>query len=508
MLLELWKNKSQILNNYKIILHENKRIIVSIILLSITLILYIYFQYNNYLDRLKIKSYITNHKDTFINYNINNSYVNVIDNAYNRSNGNKGGEGGEGILDGKGGNIGGNDMKIKASQFLKCNNEDVSNYIYTELLTYLDSNYLNKMNTINIIARGFTTKNDAITQYQLLCDDITPEEEIYINNQIRNYLRLEDKLLKGMYLDIYFKYWIPKIIIGKGKKWLENGMPHTHTNIIMMDAEWFTNIRMGTFIHEIGHIHQRLEPMEWDRLIIDWGFSRCNSNDNANKVVGLESLLIKNRLNPDGMDCYWKWTDGKEGHYWIGAIFRNDEPKTLGDVEYVAIKLEWNAENGLWYLTDNKTPLNRLDSFVAYFGLNHDHYHPNEIGSHYLEKLLQESIEGKTDVSNNIGYQKFRSWFISIYGSELNTNMSYKKRTQLRNEELKQSGAIKTIVNGKPIYQWNVLENYPWIKIDGESGSNYPIKSMEKLNGNGDEVIVRKRNYYDFGDITYIGNPL
>jgi hypothetical protein len=31
---------------------------------------------------------------------------------------------------------------------------------------------------------------------------------------------------------------------------------------------------------------------------------------------------------------------------------------------------------------------------------------------------------------------------------------------------------------------------------------------MEKLNGNGDEVIVRKRNYYDFGDITYIGNPL
>ena len=78
----------------------------------------------------------------------------------------------------------------------------------------------------------------------------------------------------------------------------------------------------------------------------------------------------------------------------------------------------------------------------------------------------------------------------------------------MREAEEKERGAVKHIVNGKKIYEWNVLQNYPWIKIDEDSGSNYPLKSMEKMNENGGDFQVRKRDYYDFGDITYIGNPL
>jgi len=41
-----------------------------------------------------------------------------------------------------------------------------------------------------------------------------------------------------------------------------------------------------------------------------------------------------------------------------------------------------------------------------------------------------------------------------------------------------------------------------------KTGSNYPLQSMEKMNENGGDFQVRKRDYYDFGDVTYLGNPL
>ena len=117
-------------------------------------------------------------------------------------------------------------------------------------------NYLNKMNAVNMKARGFDAKVDVIAKYKDLCLDISPEEMGNVNTSIRRYLDREEKRLKATYLDGYFKYWLSKIVIGKGQNWLESGMPHTHQNIIIMDSTWFNNVRMSTLIHEIGHVHQ------------------------------------------------------------------------------------------------------------------------------------------------------------------------------------------------------------------------------------------------------------
>tara|TARA_B100000242_G_C43026212_1_gene477824 strand:- start:123 stop:1610 length:1488 start_codon:yes stop_codon:yes gene_type:complete len=495
MFQELWKNKSKIGYHYYQILLENKRVIISVIVLCVVLVLYILFQYNSYLDRQKEKEVVTEIKEEFQNYQTG------LSNKLKRINTNKNNTPKEGFT---------NDNNIlKKSQFLNCGSDEVNgeNYTLTGLITYIKDNYLSKMNAVNMIARGFETKIEAISKYEKLCQNITEQEITTVNTEIRNYLTREEKRLQETYLDGYFKYWLSKIVLAKGQDWLESGMPHTHQNVIIMDPSWFSTVRIGTLIHEIGHVHQRLEPMEWEELITEWGFTKCQSANN--KIVGLDSLLVRNRLNPDGMDCYWRWKDDITGQsYWIGAIFNSDEPESLRDVEYVGVELEWNAENGLWYLTDRKTSLNKLPSFVAYFGLDHDHYHPHEIGSHYLEKLLEETTLGKTNVSKTRGYQKFRKWFEKTYGSRLDTNVSFKKRKSIREAEAKERGAVKHIVNGKKIYEWNVLQNYPWIKIDEDSGSNYPLKSMKKMNENGSDFQVRKRDYYDFGDITYIGNPL
>ena len=494
MFKELWNNKNAIGKHYYNFFLQNKRLIFSVIVLGIVLILYIMFQYNSYLDKKNIKNVEVEIKEAFQNYE-------ELLKLQNKKRGQLSGSGESYV----------NETVFKNSQFLKCEVEDVSagieNYTYVGLIKYLEEEYLSKMNAVNMIARGFESKVDVIAKYQDICQDITQEDIHNVNKAVSEYLTREEKRLAETYLDGYFKYWIPKIVLGKGQNWLESGMPHTHQNVIIMDEKWFSNIRMGTFIHEIGHVHQRLEGKEWDELIKDWGFSSCQSSDN--KIVGLDSLLIRNRLNPDGMDCYWRWKDNISGKsYWIGAVFKSDEPDSLRDVEYIGVELEWNAENGLWYLTDRKTSVNKLPAFIAYFGLDHDNYHPHEIGSHYLEKLLEETTTGKTDVSNTRGYQQFRKWFVKNYGSRLDTKTSFKKRKSMRDAEEKERGAVKHIVNGKKIYEWNVLQNYPWIKIDENSGSNYPLQSMEKMNENGDDFQVRKRDYYDFGDITYIGNPL
>lgn len=492
MFQELWKRKKAIAHHYYQLFLENKILIMSLIVLGIVLILYIIFQYNTYLDKQRLNLVSNQVQEAFQNYrNKTNLLENKIENI-------------EGfIINGDTNNV------LKEYQFLKCESHTLedNNYTYKGLIKYLMDNYLNKMNTVNMKARGFDTKGDVIAKYHKLCVDITQDEMNYINKSLSIYLDREEKRLQETYLDGYFKYWLSKIIIGKGQNWLESGMPHTHKNIIIMDKNWFSNIRMGTLIHEIGHVHQRMEPKEWSYIIKEWGFTNCQTVDN--RIVGLDTLLIRNRLNPDGLDCYWKWKDNVSGKsYWIGAIFKSNEPYSLRDVEYVGIELEWNNENGLWYLTDIKTPLNKLVPYVAYFGLDHDNYHPHEIGSHYLEKLLEETTLGKTNVSKTIGYQKFRKWFEKTYGSRLDTKSSFKKIKSIRDAEAKERGAVKHIVDGKKIYQWNVLQNYPWIKIDEDSGSNYPLQSMEEMNENGGDFQVRKRDYYDFGDVTYLGNPL
>ena len=516
MLGELWKNKRAITQHYYQIFVENKTLILSVIVLGIVLVLYIIFQYNIYLDKQRGNQVVEEIKEAFQNYE---SSRYLLKNKNKNNNSKK-----EGFV-----NPEYNIDILKGSQFLKCKSQSLEdeNYTFDGLINYLMDNYLNKMNAVNMKARGFDAKVDVIAKYKDLCLDISQDEMENVNTSISSYLNREKKRLQENYLDGYFKYWLPKIVIGKGQNWLESGMPHTHQNIIIMDSAWFNNVRMDTLIHEIGHVHQRMEPGDWEELIKEWGFTNCQSADN--KIVGLDSLLIRNRLNPDGMDCYWRWKDIVSGKsYWIGAIFKSDEPESLRDVEYVGVELEWNSENGLWYLTDRKTSLNSLVPFVAYFGLDHDNYHPHEIGSHYLEKLLEETtldkttitkltgyqklLEetrlGKTNVSITIGYQKFRKWFEKTYGSRLDTKSSFKKRKSIREAEAKERGAVKHIVDGKKIYEWNVLQNYPWIKIDEESGSNYPLQSMEKMNENGGDFQVRKRDYYDFGDVTYLGNPL
>jgi len=61
----------------------------------------------------------------------------------------------------------------------------------------------------------------------------------------------------------------------------------------------------------------------------------------------------------------------------------------------------------------------------------------------------------------------------------------------------------------------DVAESYPWISIDGvwEQGSLFPTNAMNSREDNGMWKKRRKwvpyqRQYKDFGEVLYIGNPL
>ena len=203
----------------------------------------------------------------------------------------------------------------------------------------------------------------------------------------------------------YLKYWGSRFKLAKGATWLEGGMPHTHENMIILNPSSFTSsgFQFSTFLHEIAHIHQRKYPQDWDELIWQWGFLHYNFLDSPSS--GLENILVRNRTNPDGLDINYLWKDPSSGkYYWIGAIYSTITPTSLTDgVQYLACEMTTDNANVFRY-TGTTINLAQFDSFINFFGVSNNHYHPNEIIAEYMTKYLAD------DELPNKGYDLFKTY--------------------------------------------------------------------------------------------------
>ena len=272
-------------------------------------------------------------------------------------------------------------------------------------IKYLDPNdssqifdknpYLYKMNDINIKARNFSNLEEIITAYkEKSIKKITNEEKEAFFWFLQHLIIRSEKLSPFIYNEIFNK----NIIIAKSNSWLENNMPHTHKNVIILNQEWFDEIVIKskenlvlsalnnegtTFLHELLHIHQRYNKKKYDLLYHKWGFIKPKYIHNSDTFFNI------NRSNPDGNDFDWVWCDKKNKKYFmIGAIYNNN-PSNILDVSYVSREITKSDKNIFNYSSIKKDVLLlNNNGFNNYFNIYNNHYHPNEITSQYIEFYL------------------------------------------------------------------------------------------------------------------------
>ena len=282
---------------------------------------------------------------------------------------------------------------------------------YDAFNLFNESEYLDKMNMINVNARKFNNKALCINQYMISILDVNETEKENVNHFI-NYM------VKTLFDNKAFSFikflinMLNKTKLAKGTKWLEYNMPHTHSNIIIMPQSWYDDIENlsektlyyngGTLIHELLHVHQRINYKPYLNIFKLWNFKQANYIDN------IESVFAKNRHNPDGIDINWVWHNSKnKQYYWIGSVFNSENPINLSDVNNKAYPLANIGNHNYKYLEQfNNIKLNEFNDFINYFSIYNNNYHPNEIIAEYMETYFRTLI-GQQSKLLCVGYNLF-----------------------------------------------------------------------------------------------------
>ena len=286
--------------------------------------------------------------------------------------------------------------------------------------------YMQNMNQPNLSARNCATLDELYEKYLNGFNEITTSEKETIDLFILNLLNDIQKFTDHNSNSSYYRYvtkWLNEISIAKAKGWLEAGMPHTLDKTIVMDAEWFITPRRKTLLHELTHVHQREDELDYEDLYTELGYYY-----NPENITGMDSIYPLNRNNPDGLSKFWLWkmpsllinssddtTIDTTNYWWIGAIFNTVNPDSLSDVVLVAIKLDRDNEGNFYYLKQHPTYLNKLKPFNTFFGENPNNYHPNEMTAKFAEYYLADILNEKQREFDNLeGYKIYKKHFEKI----------------------------------------------------------------------------------------------
>ncbi len=365
MLTELWSNKSNILKNYFGIFKHYLPDITIIIILFTLIVIYGYIRHKGF------------------NFQINQQIVEPFTNNTN----------------------------LQTEEISNTHNQPITLFITPEtqkqILQTIQTTYLSRFNQPNIQARGFDTRDELIRTYNKCLIPIADNEKQNTWHRISNFVNAlhNDKQRKYIYT------WISKIQIAKGASWLESGMPHTHVNCIIMRPDWFgANFKGNTFIHELTHVIQRADTNPWNELYSQWGFIQ------ASELSGLVSYLNLNRINPDGMATNWIWqSPNTDKYYWIAAIYKSAAPNSLTAVDYLAIHVaKTSRENTFKYTGSTPRQLATLVEFYEYFGIDENHYHPNEIAAQYAEYYFSADSDKNAQMNKYPGYAIFNKWAFQL----------------------------------------------------------------------------------------------
>ena len=371
MLTELWSNKSNILKNYLGILKYYLPDITIIVILFALIVIYGYIRYKGF------------------NFQINETVILAT-----------------GTVEAFTNNTDNLTAKISEIHIMPIK-LFVTPESQKQILQTIHTTYLAHFNQPNIQARGFDTRDEMVRSYNKCLIPITDSEKQNTWHRISDFVnRISDTRQRE-----YIRTWLSKIQIAKGATWLESGMPHTHANCIIMRPDWFgASFKGNTFIHELTHVIQRVDPNPWNELYTQWGFIQ------ATNLSGLESYLNLNRANPDGMATNWIWHSlNTDKYYWIAAVYKSAAPNSLTAVDYLAVPVnKTSRENTFKYTGVAPRRIATLAEFRDYFGIDENHYHPNEIAAQYAEYYFSEDSDKKAAMNKYAGYNIFNMWVIQL----------------------------------------------------------------------------------------------
>lgn len=291
-----------------------------------------------------------------------------------------------------------------------------------------ENGYFDHFNKINIRARLCANVTDCKNKYrkELMLVDPMEEDAIkwLIDNMVQKIKYEKPRLAKLINIKLRFAKFSAK---------LEDNMPHTHSDIILLPASMYNKIWQlhqqslnndnkinyaiqkygSTIIHELAHILQRKYPYFFNSFYESkWNFKHIQPSE----IKKNENIFERARLNPDGIDMGWIWVNPyskkykrKQEYYLLMATFKQDHPKYLSDVnENVYILTIPNGETkyqsiGMELIKDNG-PLQH------FFGDINNNYHPNEIAAEYMSHYIMELMKLPSifeKIKNKNGYVNF-----------------------------------------------------------------------------------------------------
>ena len=228
----------------------------------------------------------------------------------------------------------------------------------------LDSGYLKQFTQKDMEVRKCDTYEKCKYMYKNNLIEFTPDNKDELERLIK-LCNEKTKNFKGLY-NITWK-------LCKTTTKLEEGMPHTHTDIIFLSDSFFRknndNSKIVTLIHEKIHLFQRIYKKRTQDLYEKFNFSKV-----PKKKINLR------RTNPD-LDSF----DYNYNGVLIYSEYK-DNAKTLSDVDTKFISVE----------TKNNKDIREIEQ-IAKNGYQNEH--PNEI---FASIISDKIVNGElTDVITN-----------------------------------------------------------------------------------------------------------
>lgn len=175
-------------------------------------------------------------------------------------------------------------------------------------------------------------------------------------------------------------------------------------NVLLNDYETQNrNTRIADLIiHESAHVHQRNEEEKEKKyslkglpyknpfkdLYSKWGYIHLKD-----KIKHFSHILKYKRQNPDANDDHIIWSNNNK-YYFINYFYdkNNVSPYVVNKYAYPLQR----RNDKYYYDNDLPIPLDKLNSFIIFFGDFVSNYSPNEIYASYCEMLYNENVNNST----------------------------------------------------------------------------------------------------------------
>jgi hypothetical protein len=131
------------------------------------------------------------------------------------------------------------------------------------------------------------------------------------------------------------------------------------------------------------------------------------------QILNSDNLVKNTRTNPDGVDLKWVYKANNK-YIWLLSVYNGED--SLFDVDYVGVYLEPVNINKSIFKIVGKEPLTNINSFISFFGIDSNYYHPNEISAEIFSNYFLDKLG--YSMKTGIAINKFKDWY-SVNGKYL-----------------------------------------------------------------------------------------